>query len=381
MTVIPVTQAEEKLYENGIKRIFSCTGLSVLYVVISGVCTLLHPSNEKSERTSETSKGSVNHSFRPEGSTDGIVNDYGAIVKPEDHDNNYTGTADDGELAADSFRPNGNGTELAAGRHDYDVHANELKEVEMQANNDSKGRGRKSEVGTASCASVEQEAEHGKIIKPKDDVKAVKLRRILCSRMLLSHLAWTSATALRYYYFIGSVNRFLEINVESENQVSYFLDVMSYTMLGGFLSSFIAGTALQIQHRWFTGPMRLVIPMTVTSFLSILLSSLAFVSTTAVYYADFVVVTSIRSFVNCVSFDFIRSAFPERYMSIIYGIVLSVTGTFNLTQYALFAWTEVYSDAMTHVNICLLCLSIISLLHPIQIYCFERRILKNENDK
>ncbi|XP_021344701.1 solute carrier family 43 member 3-like [Mizuhopecten yessoensis] len=119
--------------------------------------------------------------------------------------------------------------------------------------------------------------------------------------------------------------------------------------------------------------MRTVIPLAVTSCLTILLSALAFISTPTALYVDFVVLTFLRSFVYSIHVQYIRIAFPMKYISMVYGMAVSISGILTMIQYGLFAWTEEYVGAMTHVNVFLLCASCISLFHPILVFFSYRR--------
>ncbi|XP_033762512.1 solute carrier family 43 member 3-like [Pecten maximus] len=309
-----VTQmAVKALYENGISHAYSYMGVAILCVVISGLCTLIHPGLENKSSTSANA--------------DDVVKDMGDNVKP-------------------------------------------IGSINASFNNDEKHL----KVLPAETT-ADKEIVYDNQVSPfaSDDIKSPSIGSIICSRLYILHVLWMSALLLRFYYFIGSINRLLEQTLENDRQVSYFTDVMAYTMLGGMASSFIAGQVFQVQNKWFTGTMKTVVPLAVTSCLGILLSSLSFVTSTTVLYADFVVLTFFRSFVYSVNMDFVIISFPQKFMSVLYGLVISVSGMLSLTQYALFTWTTRYEDAMNHVNIFLLCLSVISLLHPILIFTSQKK--------
>ncbi|OWF52258.1 Solute carrier family 43 member 3 [Mizuhopecten yessoensis] len=311
-----VTQmAVKTLHDSGINRRFSYIGVAILCVVISGFYTLLHPGSKNKTLNSSDARSDEDKQKKMD---------------------------DDVKLPKDS--------------------------INITFNNDEK------QFEVAPPKSVtDKEKDVSASSVSSDDVIYPPVGSIICSRIYFFHILWFTALLLRFFYFIGSVNRLMVKTLENDGQVSYFTDVMAYTMLGGMLSSFIAGQVFETQNRWFTGTMKTVIPLTVTSCLAILLSSLAFLSSTAVLYADFVVLTFFRSFVFSVNMDFIIISFPEKFMSVLFGLAFSISGVLTLTQYALFTWTEKYDGAMTHVNIALLCLSIISLLHPVLIFMSQKR--------
>ncbi|XP_033761550.1 solute carrier family 43 member 3-like [Pecten maximus] len=309
-----VTQmAVKALYENGISRSYSYIGVAILCVVISGLCTLLHPDPNSTLSDSVEKKNDVIH---PEG---------------------YIST---------TFKNN----------------ENELKVLPQET---TAGKDIERDITAASDAS--------------NDVTSSSVRSIICSRPYILHVLWMSVLLLRLYYFIGSINRLLVQTLKIDGQVSYFTDVMAYTMLGGIISSFIAGQLLEIQDKWFTGMMKTVIPLIVTSCLGILLSSLSFVTSTTALYANFVVLTFFRSFIFSCNMDFVIISFPHKFMSFLFGMVFSVSGVLTLTQYALFTWTKRYDDAIEHVNIFLFCLSVISLLHPVLIFVSGKRALHKKD--
>ncbi|XP_060063265.1 equilibrative nucleobase transporter 1-like [Ylistrum balloti] len=208
---------------------------------------------------------------------------------------------------------------------------------------------------------------------PSGDMLNKSIVEILCHRLFISHVVWTSIVLLKIFYFLGSANRLMGQILEDYTEVSYFTDVMTLTMLGSLVSSFIAGYTIHVGEKMFTGVLRTVIPLVTASGLAILLSVLEFVSTPTALYADFVVLTFLRSFVYCANIQYIRTTFPFKYVSIVYGVTFSISGMLTLSQYGLFAWTEEYNGAMTHVRLFLLFVSSVSLLHPVLVFYNQRR--------
>ncbi|XP_033731300.1 solute carrier family 43 member 3-like isoform X1 [Pecten maximus] len=274
----------KKLYEGGIDKQFSFIGLAILLIVISGVCTLLHPSRE-----------------------------------PHTTNTNNKVPKDDG-------------------MKDDDVNG---------------------------CQEVVQTTPD-----PSSEIKSVG--DILRHPLFISHVVWISIVMLKYIYFLGSANRMMTQLLRDESRVSYFSDVMTFTMIGSLLSSFIAGYTIHAMEKLFTGSMRMVIPLAMTSCLAIFLSALAFVPEPPVLYVDFIVLTFLRSFMYTTNMDFIRLAFPLKYTSMIFGLVMAISGILTITQYGLFDWAEKYDEATIDVNVFLLCLSIVSLAHPIVVFYREK---------
>ncbi|XP_069111667.1 equilibrative nucleobase transporter 1-like [Argopecten irradians] len=312
-----VTQmAVKALYENGISHMYAYIGIAILCVIISGISTLLHPGSK--------------------GSTDSKDN----VEDTKCNDN-----------------VNQNGSLNAAFNDDEKY----LKSTPQKEKTNRE---------------IVCEEEPSSVMA--DDVTPVSVGSIICSRLYLLHLLWMSSLLLIFYYFIGSINRLLVQILDNVEQVSYFTDVMTYTMLGGIISSFVAGQVFEVQKKRFTGTMKTVVPLAVTSCLALLLSSLSFFPSPAVLYADFVVLTFFRSFVFGCNMDFIIIAFPKKYMSVLFGLDISVSGVLSLIQYALFSWADQYDDAMKHVNTVVLCLSLVSLLHPFLIYTSQKRVLQEK---
>ncbi|XP_069106849.1 equilibrative nucleobase transporter 1-like [Argopecten irradians] len=264
----------KKLYEDGVDKKFTFIGFAVLVIVISGLCTLLHPSRDRAKPNSNDSKTDANISSKENNN---------AVV------HNTTGVT----------------TELET------------------------------------------------------------MGGVLRHPLFMGFVLWLTAVLLKYLYFLGSANRMMEDILIDKVRVSYFSDVMTFTMIGSVFSSSIAGYTIQAMEKPFSGNRKMVIPLVVTSCLAVLLSALAFVRTTTVLYVEFVVLTFLRSFIYTVTIEFIRIVFPLKFMSIIFGLVISFSGILTLCQYGLFAWTEKYDTAMSHVNGFLMCASTISLLYPI----------------
>ncbi|XP_060079462.1 equilibrative nucleobase transporter 1-like [Ylistrum balloti] len=280
----------KKLYEDGTDQKLSFVGVAISFIVISGVCTILHPSPNDKNGTNENSP---------------LNRDY-AISKKEVEEARRQSTSD---LASDSW----------------------------------------------------------------------SIVDIISHPLFISHVLWVTAVLLKYYYFIGSANEAMKQLLHTENMVSYFSDVMTITMVGSLVPSFIAGCTINIMDKMFTGNMRMVVPLALTSGFVIILSALAFIPTATVLYVDFVVVTFLRAFVYTTNMEFIRSAFSVKYLSLIYGLITSVCGIFTMTQYGLFAWRASSDTAITQVNVFLLCLSTASLCHPILVVYRHKR-QKNKID-
>ncbi|XP_053380662.1 uncharacterized protein LOC123563417 [Mercenaria mercenaria] len=197
--------------------------------------------------------------------------------------------------------------------------------------------------------------------------------------LFITHNVWLCLLQLRFYYFIGNLNPFLNRILNNDTaKVSYFTDVCFYTMMGGLLSSFLVGIVYDGQKAIFKkGSTKLyrclmpaLLPLSLASVFAILLSVLVMTPTQVVIYVIFIIMTLYRSFLYSMAAAFINAIFPSQYFAVLYGITMIAAGVFSLFQYALFSWTEAYLKAPFHVDIFLLCVSVLTLGHPVYMwYC------------
>ncbi|CAL1548550.1 unnamed protein product, partial [Lymnaea stagnalis] len=66
----------------------------------------------------------------------------------------------------------------------------------------------------------------------------------------LLHVFWMSVLQLRFYYFMGSVNKSFETLV-SNDKVSHYTNVFLYTMMGGLVVSPCVGLIFGLNVKLF----------------------------------------------------------------------------------------------------------------------------------
>lgn len=195
--------------------------------------------------------------------------------------------------------------------------------------------------------------------------------------LFITHCIWLCLLQLRFYYFIGALNTYLNrILDRNEELVSYFNDVCFYTMMGGLLSSFLSGIVYDWQKKRckkgqskvYRELMPAVLPLSIASLLSVILSILTLIPVRDLMYLIFIVMTIYRSFLYSMAAAFLGAVFPSEYFGLLYGIMIISGGVFGFLQFAFFRWSEVYLDAPLHADICLLVLVLFSFVHPVYIW-------------
>lgn len=203
------------------------------------------------------------------------------------------------------------------------------------------------------------------------------LKSCLLQPKFITHNLWLCLLQLRFYYFIGTLNQYLNrLLKEDEEQVSYFTDICFYTMMGGLLTSFFSGFVYDWQKRicadgksqMYREVMPAVLPLALACLMSVLLSVLVLVPIIELLYIIFIVMTIYRSFLYSLAAAFISAIFPSEYFGILYGIMIVNGGIFSCLQYAFFSWAEAYPEGAQHANIFLLCLVLLSFVHPLYLW-------------
>lgn len=193
------------------------------------------------------------------------------------------------------------------------------------------------------------------------------------SPLFLLHVFWYSILQLRFFYFVGTLNPWLERISQTEEEVSQYTDISMFFMLGGIVTSITAGTFFEMQKRRYkdskhpfrrrTGPV--VIPLMVGTALGVLLSVMQMIPAQGAIYASFISVTAFRSFLYAIGNGYLSEMFPSKYLNSLSGILMVLTAIASFLQYLFFYWTESYTGAYLHVDIILVCLVLTSLVHPI----------------
>ncbi|XP_069124838.1 equilibrative nucleobase transporter 1-like [Argopecten irradians] len=200
------------------------------------------------------------------------------------------------------------------------------------------------------------------------------LKSCLTSATFLLHVLWLCLLQLRFYFFLSSVNTYLHrITNDDKYKVSYFTNVMLYTMLGGLFSSMFSGVVYDWQRRMFQDSrhalkrklMPAILPLVITCGLGMLLSILVLIPYEEVLYFVFIVMTLYRSFIYSVGAAYLSAMFPNEYFGLLYGIWIIVAGLVGFLQIAFFTWAQSYLEGPLHANLFCLGFVTLSLIHPI----------------
>ncbi|KAL3877221.1 hypothetical protein ACJMK2_034958, partial [Sinanodonta woodiana] len=192
--------------------------------------------------------------------------------------------------------------------------------------------------------------------------------------LYIIHVFWLCLLQLRFYYLIGTLNPYLNrVLNKDDKMVSNFTNICFYIMMGGLLSSFLTGVVYDWQKRCFANSrsslrqnlMPAVLPLAIASSLAVLLSVLVLIPEQSLLYLIFIIMTLFRSFLYSMAAAFLSAMFPSEYFGVLYGIMIICGGVFGFLQFAFFTWAETYVDAPLHTDIFLLCLVLVSFVHPL----------------
>ncbi|KAL3888936.1 hypothetical protein ACJMK2_001296 [Sinanodonta woodiana] len=192
--------------------------------------------------------------------------------------------------------------------------------------------------------------------------------------LYIMHVFWLCILQLRFYYLIGTLNPYLNrVLNKDDKMVSQFTNICFYIMMGGLLSSFLTGVVYDWQKRCFAysrsslrqNIMPAVLPLSIVSSLAVLLSVLVLIPVQSLLYLIFIIMTLFRSFLYSMAAAFLSAMFPSGYFGLLYGIMILCGGVFGLLQFAFFTWAETYVEAHRHTDIFLLCLVLVSFIHPL----------------
>ncbi|KAL3878054.1 hypothetical protein ACJMK2_035687 [Sinanodonta woodiana] len=192
--------------------------------------------------------------------------------------------------------------------------------------------------------------------------------------LYIIHVVWLCILQLRFYYLIGTLNPYLNrVLNKDDKMVSHFTNMCFYIMMGGILSSFLTGVVYDWQKKCFANSrssmrqnlMPAVLPLAIASFLAVLLSVLVLIPEPSLLYLIFIIMTLFRSFLYSMAAAFLSAMFPSEYFGVLYGIMIICGGVFGFLQFALFTWAETYVESPLHTDIFLLCLVLVSFLHPL----------------
>ncbi|XP_021354761.1 solute carrier family 43 member 3-like [Mizuhopecten yessoensis] len=200
------------------------------------------------------------------------------------------------------------------------------------------------------------------------------LKSCLMSATFLLHVFWLCLLQLRFYFFLSSVNTYLHrITNNDKYKVSYFTNVMMYTMLGGLFSSMFSGIVYDWQRRMFQDSrmalrrklMPAILPLMITCGLGVLLSVLVLIPQEEVLYFVFIVMTLYRSFIYSIGAAYLSAMFPNEYFGLLYGVWIIAAGIVGFLQIVFFNWAQSYLEGPFHADLFCLCFVTLSFIHPI----------------
>ncbi|XP_076459274.1 equilibrative nucleobase transporter 1-like [Babylonia areolata] len=206
----------------------------------------------------------------------------------------------------------------------------------------------------------------GKKEEQKESIKSCILSPMYCL-----HVLWMSILQLRFLFFIGSLNTWLNSLFHNTEDVSHYTNVCQFVMMFGLVCSFISGIVYDINKRIFDDSrselrrklMPAVMPQTLTALLGIVMSALVLRNAHSVLYPTFIVNVVFRSFMYSMAASYIGVMFPSEYFGVLYGLMIILSGSVGMAQYGLFAWSQ--ASGYTTVNIFLIAFLTLSLVHPL----------------
>ncbi|CAL1533612.1 unnamed protein product [Lymnaea stagnalis] len=220
-------------------------------------------------------------------------------------------------------------------------------------------------------AAVELRDKRSDELTQQPEDKRTLLQCVLSSIYLL-HVFWICVLQLRFYFLIGSLNKTLEILLHKNgDEVSHYTNVSTIVLMLGIITSPFAGFVCDFQKQFFVNsksPLRkvlmpTVIPLTLTTTLCIILSSLILFEEPTLLYAVYVCLLFFRSFMYTIGAGYISALFPSSYFAILYGILILAGGVVSMFQYVFFNWAD--SQGFFQVNLFLLFLMFSTYVHPI----------------
>lgn len=229
---------------------------------------------------------------------------------------------------------------------------------------------READIAGDQDAAVELKAGHSEELTKQPEDKRTLLQCVLSSIYLL-HVFWICVLQLRFYFLLGSLNKTLEILLQSKEEVSSYTNVSTIVLMLGIVTSPFAGFVCDFQKQFFINsqsPLRkvlmpTVIPLALTTTLCIILSSLILIEEPTLMYAVFVFLLFFRSFMYTIGAGYISALFPSAYFAILYGILILAGGVVSMFQYVFFNWAD--SQGFFQVNLFLLFLMFTTYVHPI----------------
>ncbi|XP_048755825.2 equilibrative nucleobase transporter 1-like isoform X2 [Ostrea edulis] len=204
--------------------------------------------------------------------------------------------------------------------------------------------------------------------------------RSACSLRFSLYLIWIYVLTLRWSTFLGFVNRQLSMVLESDEMVSDYTNVLSYSLFGGVLVSIIVGSLLECIKKRFEGRSDVykkdvypvVIALSACCTMSLMISILEIFQSADTFYAEFVVIPFYRSLLFSTNMNYVVTMFHNTWVSHIVVISFALMGVATISQYFLFKWV-VENNVFQQMNYMMLGLTMASFALPVMLLLNRKR--------
>ncbi|KAH9518712.1 hypothetical protein Btru_006025, partial [Bulinus truncatus] len=174
------------------------------------------------------------------------------------------------------------------------------------------------------------------------------LPKQLLSPKYILHLCWFCVLALRFNCMLGSMNRTLERQLNSQDEVSRYTNTLLYTMMAGIVAAPLSGAFFELNVYWFRScrsPFAravkpTVIPLALGSTFCVVMSSLVMFENPSHLYVIFVLLLLLRASLFTYGCAYIDHAFSSQYFVSLIGITTFVCCLVSLLQHVMFEWSE-----------------------------------------
>nr|KAG5695469.1 hypothetical protein BaRGS_011311 [Batillaria attramentaria] len=190
-------------------------------------------------------------------------------------------------------------------------------------------------------------------------VTSPSLLKSMASPLFLLHVLWFCVLQLRFFFFLGVMNRWLTQLTDGDlEQVDHYTSVQLYIGMASFVFAVLAGTLYDVlRHRYADATSREgrllgpgVAPLSVGSGLCCLLSVLVLSHDPRVLYVTFLVQAAFRSTLYSLAASFLAVTFPGELFGVLYGTMVICGGVVGCLQYALYLWAEASLDSILHMR-------------------------------
>lgn len=192
-----------------------------------------------------------------------------------------------------------------------------------------------------------------------------------------------SILQLRNYFYMGMLNDSLLQMTNETSILSSYLTVFGTCQLFGFLCAPMNGllvdgvSKILRKKNMDAGTIRLLAASysaITTTVLGIVFSIFVSIPYLPVQYGSFVLQVVFRSFLYGGNYNFIATIFPGQHYGKLYGLTMCIGGVMLLLQFPLTTLVlDVMDSNFTTINIVFIIVSIVTILHPLNIHRICRR--------